>query len=250
MTRRATTIIGGVSLLCCFCLTGIGIGQPGPAGKGEAALGHAAATGKSTYLLFYRTWDGAATAMAHALKTHADKNVGQTFWTSVNVADPAERALVERFQLSRAPTPLVLTVHPNGAITGAFVNKVAEPELVSSLVSPVKAECLKLLQQNQIVLLCLQSAPQQTVPSGVRQFQADPHYVNRTKVIRASLSDPHEAAFYKGLQLDAGTPATIMFAPPGVVVGKFAANASMNDMAKALHAAGKCCDDPNCKHNH
>ena len=38
-------------------------------------------------------------------------------------------------------------------------------------------------------------------------------------------------------------------APPGVLVGKFTANVTMNEITTKLHAAGKCCDDPNCKHN-
>ena len=45
-------------------------------------------------------------------------------------------------------------------------------------------------------------------------------------------------------------PVVIFMAPPGALVGRFAASASKEDLARALHAAGKCCSDPNCKHNH
>jgi hypothetical protein len=41
----------------------------------------------------------------------------------------------------------------------------------------------------------------------------------------------------------------VVMAPPGVLVGKFPASATMSDIATKLHAAGKCCNDPNCKHN-
>jgi hypothetical protein len=34
------------------------------------------------------------------------------------------------------------------------------------------------------------------------------------------------------------------------MVGKFPATATKAQLASELHAAGKCCDDPNCKHNH
>ena len=41
----------------------------------------------------------------------------------------------------------------------------------------------------------------------------------------------------------------VVLAPPGVLVGKFPATATAAEIAAKLHAAGKCCDDPNCKHN-
>jgi hypothetical protein len=39
-------------------------------------------------------------------------------------------------------------------------------------------------------------------------------------------------------------------APPGVMVGMFPATASLGELAAALAAASKCCEDPNCKHHH
>jgi hypothetical protein len=41
----------------------------------------------------------------------------------------------------------------------------------------------------------------------------------------------------------------VIMAPPGVLVGKFAAATTRDQIVTKLHAAGKCCDDPNCKHN-
>jgi hypothetical protein len=41
----------------------------------------------------------------------------------------------------------------------------------------------------------------------------------------------------------------VVLAPPGVLVGKFPASATSDQIGAALHAAGKCCNDPNCKHN-
>jgi hypothetical protein len=34
------------------------------------------------------------------------------------------------------------------------------------------------------------------------------------------------------------------------MIGKYAANVSQAQMAADLHKAGKCCDNPNCPHNH
>ena len=56
----------------------------------------------------------------------------------------------------------------------------------------------------------------------------------------------------KDMQLDPAsvTSTTItMLAPPGVLIGKFGPKATKDEMASALAKAGKCCDDPNCKHH-
>jgi hypothetical protein len=40
----------------------------------------------------------------------------------------------------------------------------------------------------------------------------------------------------------------VVMAPPGVLVGKFIGSTTKDQIAAQLHAAGKCCNDPNCKH--
>jgi hypothetical protein len=41
----------------------------------------------------------------------------------------------------------------------------------------------------------------------------------------------------------------VVLAPPGVLVGKYPAGVTKDQIGAALHAAGKCCNDPNCIHN-
>ncbi len=101
------------------------------------------------------------------------------------------------------------------------------------------------------MLLCLSNASQPALPQGVAAFQANPHFASRTRVVAASLTDPNEAGFYSELGVPPGSaPAVVFMAPPGVYVGKFDANVSMQELATKLQGAGKCCSDPNCKHNH
>lgn len=241
-------LIGGIVLLC-----GVFAGaQTAPAGKGAAALTQAASEGKITFLVFQRTPDAAAQAATQAVKTHAEKHAARASWTAVNVGEAAEKTLVDQFQLSRAPLPLVLAVHPNGAVIGFFQKPMTEADFTQCLVSPTKAECMKQLQANQLVLLCVQPAGDATVPQGVKDFQADPEFAKRAQVLTVRLDDPNEATFFTYLQLDPQTnaPTTVFMAPPGVLVGKFPAATTKADLAKALHKAGKCCDDKNCKHNH
>ena len=72
-------------------------------------------------------------------------------------------------------------------------------------------------------------------------------------MISVQANDPTEAQFLKQMEV---VPAktngsTIVFmAPPAVLVGKFTSTVTKAEMAAALHKAGKCCEDPNCKHGH
>ena len=68
-----------------------------------------------------------------------------------------------------------------------------------------------------------------------------------------SLDDPAEARFYRQMNLNpeqVDGPYAVLIAPPGVLVGHFDRQASAEQIAAAIHKAGKCCDDENCKHNH
>lgn len=242
------SLIGCAALACVVAAAA----QTAPTGKGAAALAQAKAENKITFLLFQRAADAATQAAADAVKTHTDKHAAKANWTSVNVGEAAEKALVDQYQLSRAPLPLVLAVHPNGAVIGFYQKPMTEADFAQCLVSPTKAECMKQLQDNKLVLLCVQPASAPTVPQGVKDFQADPEFGKRTQVVTVRLDDPNEAPFFTYLKVDPQTPAptTVFMAPPGVLVGKFPAETTKADLAKALHKAGKCCDDKNCKHNH
>lgn len=248
-------MLKNLSLLFVSALVGsltYSLVQADPTGKGSAALAQAAADGKIIYLVFHRDGNAPTQSVVQAVKTHAEKHAAKATWATVSLGDPAEKTLVDRFQVSRAPMPLVLGVHPNGAITGYFQKPMSEGEFVQTLASPTKAECMKRLQANQLVLLCVQTSAQQAVPQGVKDFQADPQFAQRTQVLTVQRNDPNEASFFTHLQIDAQTtaPMTVFMAPPGVMVGKFPPTASKADLAQSLHKAGKCCDDKNCKHNH
>lgn len=242
----------GLHVLAALCLVGSVAAQGVPEGKGAAAIALATKNNKTVFVVFFRDWDAKAQAVAQTVKATVDKHAAQATWTSVAITDPAEKPIVDKFQVSRAPMPLLLVVHPNGAVTGAYQKPVAEADLAQCLVSPKKAECMKALQDNQLVLLCVQTAPQAPAPQGVMDFKADPQFASRTQIVTMQLNDPAEAAFLPHLQIDpkVQAPATVFMAPPGVMVGKFPATATKADLGKALHAAGKCCDDKNCKHNH
>ena len=44
----------------------------------------------------------------------------------MNVTDPAQRPLVDRYHVERAPMPMVLCIAPNGAITGGITRQLTD----------------------------------------------------------------------------------------------------------------------------
>lgn len=220
--------------------------------KGETALTAAANSQKFTFILFWKENDAATQEMQQILKQGLAKRAEQATWVAVRTDDPAEKKLIDDFQLSRAPVPMILAVAPNRAITGVYTSQPTEANLHEGIVSPCMTRCMKSMQGGKLVLLCVQTSPKAALPKAVQDFQADPQFSKRIAVQTLQCSDPAEAKFLKNLQIDpatAKTQTTVFMAPPGVLIGKFTAEATKDQMAEQLHAAGKCCDDPNCKHN-
>jgi hypothetical protein len=235
------------------CLLGqFAIAADAPAAiKPDQAIQAAAQSGKLVYLVFYKDLDAPTKSFIESVKTASGRLEG-TSYTTVRIGDPLERAIAEKYEVTRAPMPMVIGVHPNGAVTGYFQTKVSEADLAQCVVSPKKAECMKSLQQNQLVLVCLQTETKPVIPAGVRELQTDPHFAKRTQVVTLSLNDPAEVGFLSSMEIDPkkNEPMTVFLAPPGAMVGKFSTTATKNDLAAKLAEAGKCCDDKNCKHNH
>ena len=221
-----------------------------PASAPERAIQAAAQDGTLLYLLFYRDADAATNGMFETVKAATGQHPG-TSWATVQISDPAQRSVAERFKVTRAPMPMVIALHPNGAVTGAFHTRATPEALAQCIVSPKKAECMAALQKDQLVLICLQTQAGQPLPSGVREWVSDPHFAQRTRVVTLAISDPAEASFLASMQIDPrqNSPTTVFLAPPGVMVGKFTPSATKQQLAAKLADAGKCCEDENCKHN-
>ena len=231
-------------------------GEVAPAAAASAAqqaLAEAAAQGRYAYIVFYRADDEATRAMAQIVAASAAERAQTVTPVYISLADMAERPLVEHFAVGRAPMPMTIVTAPNGAVTGAFPQRVTAEQLAGAFVTPAMSACMKSMQQGRLVFLCLQTTPQPVVPGGINEFAADPQFKNRVDVVLVQAADPAEAQLLAELQLNAAQPAqanTVFFAPPGVLVGKFGLLSTKAEVAAALHKAGKCCDDPHCKHGH
>ena len=226
--------------------------RPPSASQAEATLEQAAEEGKYTFLVFYKTNDAATQTMAATLKEGLASRAETARAAYVQVGQPAEKALVDKYDVSRAPMPMTIAVAPNGAITGMFAQKLTAEGIENSFVTPTMTNCMKSLQAGKLVFVSVYGSSKAPAPASLKDFQADPHFKDRLVTFSMLAADPAETKFLKQMQIDAtkatGTT-TVLLAPPGVLVGKFDAFTSKDDIAAALAKAGKCCEDPNCKHH-
>jgi hypothetical protein len=231
-----------------------GIGRTAEEVAEESAgetLSAAAENDQFTFILFWKKNDEATHALGKSLDALAPQYSERAVATSIEVGGSFDQDVVKRFNVSRLPMPIIVAVAPNGAVTGYFHKTFTADNVEKALVTPTMTICMKSMQGGKIVLVCAQATESPAIPKGARDFQADPSFKDRAVVVRLVTTDPAEARFLKELKIDARDTATQMaiLAPPGVLVGKFAASATKDEMAAKLHAAGKCCDDENCKHN-
>ena len=224
---------------------------PAPASKAQATLQQAAHEGKYTFLMFYKQGDEATKAMVATLKDGLADKTDQAVVAYAQVGQPSEQSLVAKYDVSRAPMPMTVVVAPNGAMTGMFPQKLTAEKLGEAIVTPTMMFTMKNLQDGKLVLVTVKGSAKAAAPVAVKDFQSDPHFKDRIVAISMTADDPLEAKFVSQMQLDpqVKNTHTVLLAPPGVMVGKFNASASKDEIAAALAKAGKCCDDPNCKHH-
>jgi hypothetical protein len=243
------------------CLT-LSVGIFTTTGFGQVAVRHSTAPpGHSiavkeapqfTFILFWKQQDANTQQFAETLRSVAARRSERVTWNSLDIKDAANRSVVDHYGVSRAPMPLAICVAENGAVTGVFARRPTEESLERSLVTPAMADVTKALQDKKIVVVHVQPTPQTPLPAGAAAFTADPDFQARTTIINVVRGDPNESRFLTDMKIDSQSVSDsmlVVMAPPGVLVGKFDAGVAKDQITAQLHAAGKCCNDPNCKHN-
>ncbi len=204
------------------------------------------------FLLFWKQPNAATSQAKQALDAFAAHREGQLIISDIRVSDPAQRDLVKKYGVSRAPMPLVLAVAPNGAVTTAIMHPIDEKKLAEAIVSSASADCLKGIQDGKIVFVCVnrqRTKAEQSAFEGVYQFVADDNYSKATQIVRVDPSDPQEGAFLKQLKIDPQTtsPVTVMVAPSGGMLGKYEGPTTKAEFVKTLTASkSSCCPGGKC----
>lgn len=223
--------------------------------RGMAAVNGAARNGKYLFIFFWKDGDQQSRTMFGVYQSAMEKWAKSTDSIGVQIEDPREKPVVDRFGVSRAPMPLVLALAPNGAITKGFPVKFDEKQLRQGFVSPCTARCLKVLQDRKLVLLCVQNPRtqfSQAALRGARDFKADVRFAKATEILTLNPDDRSEAAFLKDLQVSPRTPTavTILLAPPGTPIAKFAGPVTKDQIvAKVSSAKSGPCADGKCGPN-
>jgi hypothetical protein len=216
----------------------------------QAAQASARQGQKYLFILFWKEDNPATRGVKQTLDAALAGRGGQAASVLVRTSDPAEKAVVAQFGVSRSPMPLVLAVAPNGAVTGGFPLKLTEQDIAGAFVSPGTAACLKGTQARKLVLLCVQPAQGSTgLPGGVSEMKADPQYGPATEVVTVRADDAAEASLLKVLELSpkAGVVTTALLVPPGRRLAVFEGPFTREQVAEKLRSVqGGCCPGGKC----
>ena len=217
-----------------------------PLSRGMAAIDSAARSGKHLFIYFWKANDKQNQSTYGVFKNAMDKWTDSTDSIAVQITDPNERPIVDKYGVSRAPMPLVLALAPNGAVTKAFPLTFDEKKLLEGFASPCTAQCLKALQEQKLVLLCVQNEKTQLAReamSASMTFKADPRFAKATEIVVVNPEDRAEQSLLKDLKVNPRSlqAVTVVLAPPGQPVASFV-GAVTKEQIVAKISAGPCAD--------
>ena len=220
-------------------------------GSGMAAMAKTAEAKKYLFALFRKEDDSQTSAMRAVLEEVMEEVAEKADSVEVNVTASSEKAIVDKFGLDRAPMPLILAIAPNGAITGGFPTKVEKQKLLDAFASRGTEKCMKQLQDNRLVFLCVQNGNTELndeALKGVRDFKADARFAQATEIIMLDPTDTAEARFLEDLQVDAKTETavTIFLAPPGMPVAMYEGATNKDELVATLQKASSACGPGGC----
>ena len=220
-------------------------------GIGENARKEAAEAGKYLFAFFHKNEDAETATMRRIFEETVPKIADRAHIVIIDIANPNERAIVDEFDLSRAPMPLVLAIAPNGAVTGGFPGKFTEEDLLGAFASPCTQNCMKFLQSGKLVFLCVQNdvtRSKDEAMEGVRQFAADERFSSATEIVTLDPKDSAEEDFLADLQIDPDTESsvTILLVPPGSPIGKFEGPTTKDQLVDLLMKASSACGPGGC----
>lgn len=225
--------------------------EPQNTGGGMAAMEKAAEAEKYLFALFRKAEDSQTSAMRAVLEDAMKEVAGRADSVEVDVTASSERAIVEKFDLDRAPMPLILAIAPNGAITGGFPTEVDKQRLLDAFASPATESCMKQLQEGKLVFLCVQNGNTESndeALKGVRDFKADARFAQATEIVMLDPTDGAEADFLKDLQIDpkTSTAVTAFLAPPGMPIAMYEGATSKDQLVETLLKASSACGPGGC----
>lgn len=214
---------------------------------GSDAIQQASSANSPIFIFFYKEQNEKTDKLQAVFDQALQKMGSQVRAVKVNITDPAEKGLVDRFNLKRSPMPFVIALAPNGAITGGFPS-FTEEQLVDALTSVGASKCIKALQDKKLVILALQNSQttqNEAALKGARDFKADGRFANATEIVTIDPQDANEQKFLNqlGANLQSSEAVTLLISPPAEIIGKYTGATDKNQMVSDLEKAtsGCCC---------
>ena len=210
-------------------------------------INRAAKANKYIFIFFYQAEDEPTKAARKTFDAALGKLADRALSAVVNVTDPLERQVVVKYGLDRTPTPLVLALAPNGAVTRSFAGPLIESQLETAFVSPGMQKSLKALQDRKLVFICVQNGKTQhnaEATQSVKEFAADAQYAKTTEIVTLDPADAAEESFLARLKVDPQTEeaVTVLMAPPGTIIGTYKGEIKKDGLVAAAKTAAKGCD--------
>ena len=225
------------------------------ASRGSTALKAAAKHNKYLFVFFFQDAEDQQTrSMKAVLEKAMAKLADRADSIAIDVADPAEKPIIERFRARGAPMPIVLSIAPTGAPTKAFPKQFDAAELQKAFVSPCTAKCMRAIYDQRSILLCIQNDKtneNKEALAGAKEFKSDPKYTKGIEIIMLNPADKAEQRFLKDLEVDPSTPTavTVLVMPPGAPVAHFTGALTKEAIETAVAAAQSSCG-PGCNCHH
>ena len=215
-------------------------------GAGMAAIAQAAQDKRYLFAFFWKDESSETAEMRGVFAGAVAKMGDRAQAVQIRTTDPAEAAIVAKFDLLRAPLPLVLAIAPNGAVMGGFPQKFTAEGLLNAFGTPRTERCMKSLQDGKLVFLCVQNdktTANQEALKGVHEFKADSRYAGATEIVMLDPADAAETSFLNDLKIDPKTTeaVTAFLAPPGSVIAEFQGATDKAELIAALQKASTAC---------
>jgi hypothetical protein len=204
--------------------------------------------GKYVCLLLYKQKNAKLDSFQNAVEDLNKKQAGKAELVMADALAATSKDILKKYGIdpARMPMPLLMTIAPNGAVTGMFAAAPDEQKLAGAILSEKASQCVKALQDGKIVMLCIQgpsTIDKEKAMAGVDALLADKTYTNVAGKVVMDPDEPGDKGFIGqfNTRMTTNEAVTIVLAPPGKIAATFKGSTSKAALAKAVASCGSSC---------